>query len=182
MTRRSLPTPAAANLAAATASEVNVLLCGSTRLAAGTLTLPGMRPGRPYRLGSRPWWNCGPSALTITISGSLLAASTVSFAECGRAEQGWKLRGLEQSADEKLRHLYRAAGVPLKWHGMPPSAASNRRRRTAPRSPVPPYLVPYADRGMEDQELARPCGQSQRIGTRGAPSVPLKERADLHAG
>src|SRR3954469_22881874 len=30
--------------------------------------------------------------------------------------------------------------------------------------------------------LAAESGQSQRIGTRGAPSVPLKERADLQPG
>ena len=30
--------------------------------------------------------------------------------------------------------------------------------------------------------LQQNSGQSQRIGTRGAPSVPLKERADLQPG
>ena len=50
----SLLMPAAANVAAASASGTKALLCGSTRLAAGTLTLPGIRPGRPYRLGPRP--------------------------------------------------------------------------------------------------------------------------------
>src|ERR1700730_14062533 len=45
-------------------------------VAADTLQLPGIRPGRPYRLGSRPLWNCGPSALTTTVFRSSLAAST----------------------------------------------------------------------------------------------------------
>src|SRR5258705_501372 len=46
MTRFSLTTPAAANFAAASASGTRALLCGSTRVAAGTLTLPGILPGR----------------------------------------------------------------------------------------------------------------------------------------
>src|SRR5262245_64920185 len=76
MTRLSFVTPRALNLASASDSEVKSFADAFTSVAAGTLTLPGTRPGRPYRLGSRPWWNCGPSALTITVPGSFVAAST----------------------------------------------------------------------------------------------------------
>src|SRR6516162_1660607 len=66
-------------------------------------------------------------------------------AECSRAEPGRALRGVEQSADEQLRYLYRRSGVPLRWHGLPPGAASHRRRRTATGSRLPPHLVPHID-------------------------------------
>src|ERR1700742_3354755 len=68
--------PCALNLASASASGTKTLVWGSSRVAADTLQLPGTRPGRPYRLGSRPLWNCGPSALTTTVLRSPLEAST----------------------------------------------------------------------------------------------------------
>jgi len=40
-------TPCAANAARASASGLNPFVCASSRLAAGTLTLPGTRPERP---------------------------------------------------------------------------------------------------------------------------------------
>jgi len=74
-----------------------------------------------------------------------------STTECGRADPSRTLRGVEQSADEQLRHLYYTPGVPLRRDGLPPSAASHHRRRTATRSQLPSYMVPHAERGMEDQ-------------------------------
>src|SRR4030095_17110928 len=76
MTRLSFVTPRALNLASASDRLVKSFAAAVTSVAAGTLTLPGTRPGRPYRLGSRPWWNCDPSALTITVPDSFVAAST----------------------------------------------------------------------------------------------------------
>ncbi len=43
----SLITPWALNAACASASEAKPFVTGSTSAAAGTLTLPGTRPGRP---------------------------------------------------------------------------------------------------------------------------------------
>src|SRR4030095_2043570 len=88
MTRLSFVTPRALNLASASDTEVKSFAAAFTRVAAGALTLPGTRPGRPYRLGSRPLWNCGPSALTITVPGSFVAASTarLSTKRPGRGE------------------------------------------------------------------------------------------------
>jgi HD-GYP domain-containing protein (c-di-GMP phosphodiesterase class II) len=46
------------------------------RILAAVDAYESMCAGRPYRLGSRPLWNWGPSALTITVFGFRIAPST----------------------------------------------------------------------------------------------------------
>src|SRR5262249_62130311 len=69
MTRLSFVTPLALNLASASDSEVKPFAAALTSVAAGTLTLPGTRPGRPYRLRSGALWECGAPAVAVPGAG-----------------------------------------------------------------------------------------------------------------
>src|SRR5271169_1419713 len=87
--------------------------------------------------------------------GQPIAVRERSATECGRADASRTLRGVEQFADEQLRHLHYIAGVQLRWDDLPPRAASHHRRRTLTGSQLPPHMVPHAKRRMEDQGLTR---------------------------
>src|SRR5881397_1254325 len=121
MTRLSPVTPRALNLASASDRLVKSFASGFTSVAAGTLTLPGTRPGRPYRLGSRPLWNCGPRALTMTVPGYLVAASTSRLS----TKKPWRGEALNVAEVYPLADP-RSVGRPPAFHlSKPPS-------RTAP--------------------------------------------------
>ena len=104
------------------------------------------------------WLRWRPSSCCPPRSGPLARGQPTairehSTVECGRAEPCWALGGVEQSADEQLRHLHDTAGVPFRWHGLSPCAASHRRPQTGFACQLPPDLVPHIEWGMENQEL-----------------------------
>jgi hypothetical protein len=53
------------------------------------------------------------AAVSIGLSSPVNQLLFESLARLNAAEPGWKLRGMEQSADERLRRLHDTPGVPL---------------------------------------------------------------------
>src|SRR5258705_2607383 len=126
MTRLSPLTPRAVNLASASDRLVKSFASGFTSVAAGTLTLPGTRPGRPYRLGSRPLWNWGPSALTITVPGSLVAASTARLS----TKKPWRGEALNVADGQPLARPLSVAPPPALHFSKPPSTTAPPAKTT----------------------------------------------------
>src|SRR5208282_765489 len=139
-----------------------------------TLPVAGARGRRFPDRGSAGPGQPIPRRAGPRTGGQPTAVRERSTTECGRADASRTRRGVEQSADEQLRHLHYTAGIPLRWDDLPPSAASHHRRRTATGSQLPPHMVPHAKRGMEDQGLTFRSTRLTRFG------VPTPARQEGH--
>src|SRR6516165_5114330 len=141
MTFLSFVASLASKIARASSRPTKPLVLGPTRLAAGTFTLPGTRPGRPYRLGSRPRWNWGPSAFTITVPGALMAA-IVSYLSTNRPGLGLALKVAVGYPFDSQHRVRRASAFHLSSPPSRTATSSKPRERSIHQMRVDHIMLP----------------------------------------